>query len=167
MMKKFLKLFAKTGHVFFKVGTFFVKLLGVIPGFKLLSVRNQQISALIVLIFIVCGIAYFMYPYISHRYILSALEAPADLNLSEYQKNSVLVAINDVYGFEGNNDQAVIGKITNETRIKSRFPNLRNVRNGEYLLIMPDMVVVYDFENRQIMDISRTNMLDLKSGDDE
>lgn len=156
----------KFGHLFYKVGQGFLRVLKLLPGFKKLSLRNQQISAIILLALLFVAIGVILSPYLSHRTTLSALESPVELNLADYQKNTVLQAMNDVYSFEGNSDQAVIGKIKDVDRLSSRYPFLKKARNGEYLLIMPDFVLLYDLENRQIMDVARVNMLDLKASEE-
>jgi hypothetical protein len=164
-MKKAKTVFSKLSQVFFLAGNWFVRSLRLIPGFSKLSLRNQQIAAVIFLLFISSALIIILYPYFTHRYTLSSLEQPLELNLAEYQKSAILMELNELYSFEGNTDHAVIGKIKNVDRLSSRYPFLKKARNGEYLLIMPDFVVVYDAENKQIMDVARVNMLDLKEGD--
>ena len=164
-MKKAKTFLSKILNIFFLAGNSFVRSLRVIPGFRKLSLKNQQIASVLILLLLVGIISALLYPYLSKHYTLSSLDQPMELNLSEYQKNTILVELNNLYSFDGNTDQAVIGKIKNVDRLSSRYPFLKKARNGEYLLIMPDFVLVYDYENKMIMDVARENMLDLKEGD--
>ena len=164
-MKKVKTVFSRISHIFFLVGNWFVRGLQLIPGFRKLSARNQQIASVLMLLLVSGILITILYPYFSYRYTLSSLEQPLELNLAEYQKSAILVELNELYSFEGNTDQAVIGKIKNVDRLSSRYPFLNKARNGQYLLIMPDFVLVYDYENKMIMDVARGNMLDLKEGD--
>ena len=111
-----------------------------------------------VLIFVIYQ-AYYLF---KHQTVLTSLENPSTINLQDYQKNEILKEINELYSFNENNSQAVVGKITDIDRLSSQHQFFKKAKNGDYLLVMPEFTLIYDKNNKQVVDIARENLLDLK-----
>ena len=116
-------------------------------------------AILLISLFIFLG--YEGYYYFKHQNVTSSLENPATVNLQEFDKNEVLKEINQLYSL-GENQQAVVGKITNIDRLSSQHEFFKKAKNGDYLLVMPEFTLIYDRESKTVVDIARENLLDLE-----
>lgn len=139
------------------------KLLIISNTLKKAENSRKVIILIICLLFLSLLIIFYQgYLYYKKQTILSSLENPATVNLSDYQQNEVLREINELYSFEENTNKAVIGKITNIERLTSRHSFFAKAKNGDYLLIMPDFTLIYDPTTKTVVDIARENLLNLK-----
>ena len=123
--------------------------------------RRTKILLIVLTIGVVTFTVYQLYYLVKHQTVYTSLENPTSVSLQDVDKNEVLKEINELYTLE-DNQNAVIGKITNIERLASRHEFFKKAQNGDYLLVMPQFTLIYSRENKQVVDIARENLLDLK-----
>lgn len=131
-----------------------------INGFAKLGIKTQiSITLLVVILF--SAVIYQLMYFVKYQTVYSSLESSSSVDLKDFEQNEVLKEINELYTLEPG-QEAVIGKITNIERLSSKHSFFKKAQNGDYLLIMPNFTLIYNRENKQVVDIARENLLDLK-----
>lgn len=132
----------------------------IIKRFAKLGVKTQISITLLVVIVLSVVIYQLMY-FVKYQTVYSSLESSKSIDLKDFEQNEVLKEINELYTLEPG-QEAVIGKITNVERLSSQHAFFKKAQNGDYLLVMPNFTLIYNRENKQVVDIARENLLDLK-----
>ena len=127
---------------------------------KRLSLKGKLFFGSLMLV-VLSFLLYQGYYFFKHQTVYSSLESSSSVNLKDFEQNEVLKEINELYTLEPN-QQAVVGKITDVERLSSQHQFFKKAQNGNYLLVMPQFTLIYSRENKQVVDIARENLLDLK-----
>jgi hypothetical protein len=130
-----------------------------LPKFKLKKPGKKSrivfyIIATLIGIFILYQIAIFFINYP----IYSALSNTQNFSPAQIGKSQDLAKIDNV--FELPKDQnGKIAVIKDVNALSQKNPAFKRVRNGDVIIIYPDMYIVYDRENHYVADIARTKLL--------
>ena len=114
------------------------------------------ISVLIFLVFlIVIGIN--IYKAIFNQTIKNALTKENTYAPKNIKKNSVLLDVNQLFKLFP--DQNVtIAKIIDIKALSSKYPVFKNAENNDYLIFYPNLVIVYNTQNKAIVNIVNINL---------
>src|SRR5258708_6911214 len=120
--------------------------------------RRLKILALILTGLLVLFLLYQLFRLISNYPVLSALDQRQDFNPKTVSQNKTLAVVNQM--IELPDDQnGTVGVIKDLKALQSRRDFFKKARNGDILIIYPDMTIIYDRENHTVVDISKTSLL--------
>jgi hypothetical protein len=130
-----------------------------------LAQRGKFWILLYILLIIVAGFGIIkLFTFISNQQILNSLtplntpNTPITLSAADALKDPQIQEANTQ--FELPADQPVTaGIIKDINTLKGKADFFKKAKNGDILLIYPDMVVIYDPENKVIRDINKTDLL--------
>ena len=120
--------------------------------------RRLKILALILTGLLVLFLLYQLFRLISNYPVLSALDQRQDFNPKTVSQNKTLAVVNQM--IELPDDQnGTVGVIKDLKALQSRRDFFKKARNGDILIIYPDMTIIYDRENHTVVDIAKTKLL--------
>ncbi len=120
--------------------------------------RRLKILALILTGLLVLFLLYQLFRLISNYPVLSALDQRQDFNPKTVSQNKTLAVVNQM--IELPDDQnGTVGVIKDLKALESRRDYFKKARNGDILIIYPDMTIIYDRENHTVVDIAKTKLL--------
>ena len=130
---------------------------------KFKKLRHGRKPIIWLLLSLICIIGlYFLssliYTKIYNQQILEALSETRSISSKQAIKDTNLSQINQL--FELPPDKSLTtGKITDIKSLKTKSPIFQNARNGDIILIYPDLTVIYDPVNKYIVSIVSNSVL--------
>ncbi len=120
--------------------------------------RRLKILALILAGLLALFLLYQLFRFIINFPVLSALDQPQDFSPKQISRNKDLATVNSVIELptDQNGTMAIIKDVKALSQKKDYF---KKARNGDILIIYPDLTIIYDRENHTVVDIAKTNLL--------
>src|SRR5260221_3253375 len=123
-----------------------------LPNFRPTK-RRLKILALILAGLLALFLFYQLFRFIVNFPILNALDNAHDFSPQQISKYPDLVTTNNV--IELPTDQnGIVGKIKDIKTLAQKKDFFKKAKNGNVLIIYPNMTIIYELENHTVVDIS-------------